>query len=216
MLHTIRRNPASAAASVETVSGVCEPKQYLAKRRSLLCADFKDFKRCLIASHTGQDRIALLHRLLSSVFLCYKPERLLGTQCCQGVMFERTKDHHWDSTAQLSLSFHFFLSSEKHPDCHSFILTQGKATFLSRICQGGKVLFRNSQEENTRYSFKTDRTQTLACAIKKTQLSSPSPAVILSVSHFQGLLALPNFSSSPSSTLSHFPLQKVLYVISLP
>lgn len=142
-----------------------------------------------------------------SAFLCSKPEGLPGTglraQRCQEVTFERAKENHWDSTAQLSLSFNFFpLSSKKHPDCHSLVLTPRTATFLSRGCRGGKVLFRNSQEENARYSFKIDRAQTLACAIKKTQLSSPSPAVILSVSHLQGLLALPNSSSSPSSTLS--------------
>lgn len=70
------------------------------------------------------------------------------------------------------------------------------------------MLFRNSPEENARYSFKIDRTQTLACAIKKTQLSSPSPAVILSVSHLQGLMALPKFLFlSIFHALSHFLLQ---------
>lgn len=114
--------------------------------------------------------------------------------------------------------FFFFLSKKKkHPDCHSLILTLGKATFLSRGCRVGKVLFRNAQEENACYSFKTDRTQTLACAIKKTQLSSHSSAVILSVSHLQGLLALPNFSSSPSSTLLASSSRKTLLLsLSLP
>lgn len=163
-----------------------------------------------------------LHQSFCSAFLCSKPEGLPGTglraQCCQEVTFERAKKNHWDSTAQLSLSFIFFLSlKKKHPDCHSLILTLGKATFLSRGCRVGKVLFRNAQEENACYSFKTDRTQTLACAIKKTQLSSHSSAVILSVSHLQGLLALPNFSSSPSSTLLASSSRKTLLLsLSLP
>lgn len=112
---------------------------------------------------------------------------------------------------------HFFFLSKYTPNWHSLKLTLGKATFLSRGWWSGKALFRNSQGENAQYSFKIDSTETLACAIKKTQLSSPSPAVILSVSHLQGLLALPNFSSSPSSTLSATSSCKTLLLsLSLP
>lgn len=113
------------------------------------------------------------------------------------------------------LIFFSFFQKKNTPTVTLLILTLGKATFLSRGSRRGKVLFRNSQEENAQYSLKIDRTQALACAIKKTQLSSPSPAVILSVSHLQGLLALPNTSSSPSSTLSATSSCKTL-LLSLP
>lgn len=95
------------------------------------------------------------------------------------------------------------------------MLTRGKATFLSRGCRRRKALFRNSQEENSWYAFKTDRTQTLPCAIKKTQLSSPFPSVTFSVSHLQGLLVLPDFSSSPSPTLSATSSLQLFYGFSV-
>lgn len=142
-----------------------------------------------------------------SAFFCSKPEGLPGTglkaQWCQDVVFESAKENNWDSTAQLSLSYNFFSFFQKTPWLSLSHTNPGEGYLsLQRLSKEEKVLFRNSQEENSWYAFKTDRTQTLPCAIKKTQLSSPSPTVIFSVSHLQGLLALPDFSSSPSSALS--------------
>lgn len=92
---------------------------------------------------------------------------------------------------------------------------QGKATALPRDCRGGKVLFRNSQGKNALYESETGRTRTLAGAIKKTQLSSPSAAVTLSVSHLQGLLALPS-STLPATSASRAPFAVTALISSPP
>lgn len=202
MLRTITRS------AVETVSGGFEPKQYHINKERLffflvlVCGLQKVFNhnKCRRRWDIYNSVSPALHSSAVSLKDCLGLGWRLSA--VKTVVFESAKENNWDSTAQLSLSYNFFLSSKKHPNCHSLMLTQGKATFLSRGCRRRKALFRNSQEKNSWYAFKTDRTQTLPCAIKKTQLSSPSPSVTFSVSHLQGLLALPDFSSSPSYTLS--------------
>ena len=100
-------------------------------------------------------RYSWLHQSFYSAFLCSKPEGLPGTelraQCCQEVTFEKSK--RIIEIQQLSWICHliFFLSSppkKPHLDCHSLILTKGKGYLSPGDCWGGKVLFRNSQEEN--------------------------------------------------------------------
>lgn len=109
----------------------------------------------------------------------------------------------WDSKAWL-----FFSLSSKKISRHSLIPTLGMVTFLSGGCWRGNVLFGNAQEWNAWHSFRIDGTQT--SATKKTQLSSPTQTVMLSVFQLQGLVTLPDLSSSPSPKLSSTSSWKTL------